>query len=152
MPPRPTPTAPPLDITPPPAATEPPLVAETPPVAQPTVEEPPAVEAPPPIAATPPNSVTTTQAPARKRGLPLWLALGAIVVMIAGAGVYYRNHRARMLGRLTTRLVSDGLSGRTITIDLAEDANHSLRFVVRAPANLNAPATRIELIPRGATA
>jgi hypothetical protein len=146
MPPRATPTAPPLDITPPPAATEPPLVAEAPPLTQP------APEAPPIVAATPPARNAAAPPPARKRGLPLWLALGAIALMLTGAGVYTRNHRARIRRRLTTRLVSDGLANRTITIDLADDANHSLRFVVRAAANLNAPATRMELIPKGATA
>lgn len=132
MPPRATPTAPPIDITPPPLETEQPQA--------PAVATPPSVTE---IAATP---------PARKRGLPLWLALGAIAAMLAGAGVYYRNHRARLLNRLTTRLVSDGMAGRTITIDMADDANHSLRFVVRTPANLNAPGTRIEFIPKGAPA
>jgi hypothetical protein len=153
MPPRVTPTAPPIDITPPPAAVELPLLAEAPPatqppVTQPTIEQPPA----PTIATPPPATDIATTPPARKRGLPLWLALGAIAAMLAGAGIYHRNHRARMLNRLTTRLVSDGIAGRTITIDMADDANHSLRFVVRTPANLNAPATRIEFIPKGATA
>ncbi|MDZ4866028.1 MAG: PAN domain-containing protein [Alphaproteobacteria bacterium] len=146
LPPRPTPTAPPLDITPSPAASEPPLVAEAPPPTQP------APEAPPIVAATPPARNAATPPPARKRGLPLWLALGAIALMLTGAGVYTRNHRARIRQRLTTRLVSDGLANRTITIDLADDANHSLRFVVRTPANVNAPATHIEFIPKGATA
>jgi len=146
MPPRATPTAPPLDITPSPAASEPPLVAEAPPLTQP------APEAPAIVAATPPASNAAAPPPARKRGLPLWLALGAIALMLTGAGVYTRNHRARIRRRLSTRLVSDGLANRTISIDLADDANHSLRFVVRAAANLNAPATRIELIPKGATA
>ena len=148
MPPRVTPTAPPVDITPPPAAVEPPLVAEAPPVTQPAVEQPPA----PTIATPPPATDIAATPPARKRGLPLWLALSAIAVMLAGAGIYHRNHRARILKRLTTRLVSDGIANRTITIDLADDANHSLRFIVRAAANLNAPATRIEFIPKGATA
>jgi hypothetical protein len=153
MPPRVTPTAPPIDITPPPAAVEPPLVAEAPPVTQPPVTQPTVEQPPAPTIATPPPATEiAAPPPARKRGLPLWLALGAIAAMLAGAGVYYRNHRARMLNRLTTRLVSDGIAGRTITIDMADDANHSLRFVVRTPANLNAPATRIEFIPKGATA
>jgi hypothetical protein len=150
MPPRATPTAPPVDITPPTAEIP---VAEIPvaesPIEQPAVEQPPAptLETPPPA-----TDVATAPAPVRKRGLPLWLALGAIAAMLAGAGIYHRNHRARMLKRLSTRLVSDGIAERTITIDLADDANHSLRFVVRAAANINAPATRIELTPRGATA
>ncbi len=152
MPPRAVPTAPPIDITPPAAAIEPPLIAEAPPLTQPAVEQPPAAEAPPVVAATPPPAETATPAPARKRGLPLWLALGAIALMLAGAGIYTRNHRARIRQRLTTRLVSDGLANRVITIDLADEANHSLRFVVRTPANVNSPATHIELIPKGATA
>ena len=146
MPPRATPTAPPRDITPPPEALAPTVIAEAP-LTEPAAERPPA-----PTLAPPATGVAATPAPPRKRGLPLWIALGAIAAMLAGAGVYYRNHRARMLKRLTTRLVSDGIGERTITIDLADDANHSLRFIVRAPANLNAPATRIELIPKGATA
>lgn len=136
LPPRLTPTAPPTDITVP-RPVAPPIEGMTP--IETTEPAPPAV-----VAETPP--------PARKRGLPLWLALGAVAVMFAGAGVYWRNHRVRTMHRLTTRLVSDGLAGRTVTIDLADDANHSLRFVVRAPADIDAPATRIELIPKGATA
>jgi len=147
MPPRAVPTAPPIDITPPPEAIETPLVIEAP-VSQPAVEQPPA----PVIEAPPATGIAAAPAPERKRGLPLWLALGAIAAMLAGAGIYHRNHRARMLKRLSTRLVSDGIAERTITIDLADDANHSLRFVVRAAANINAPATRIELTPKGATA
>jgi hypothetical protein len=150
MPPRATPTAPPMDITPPPEAVETPLITEAP-VTEPAIEAP-ATAPTPAIEAPPATGIAATPAPARKRGLPLWLALGAIAAMLAGAGIYHRNHRARMLKRLSTRLVSDGIAGRTITIDLADDANHSLRFVVRAAANINAPATRIELTPRGATA
>jgi hypothetical protein len=69
--------------------------------------------------------------------------------MFAGAGVFWRNHRARTFNRLTTRLVSSGLDRQSITISTADDQDHSLRVVVRAPANANA---RIELIPKGAIA
>lgn len=150
LPPRTVPTAPPTDITIPRPAE--PLVEptiETTPVSE--VAEAPAqpTETPPPtvVAETPPAAAAPTQ-PARKRGLPLWLALGAIAVMLAGAGVYWRNHRIRTINRLTTHLVSSGLDRQTITIDTGEDLGHSLRVVVRAPANANA---RIELIPKGAS-
>lgn len=130
LPPRATPTAPPTSITPEnPAPIEPPpLVAEPPAPPASVVEAPPAE-------------------PARKRGLPLWVALGAIAVMFAGAGLYWRNHRVRTLGRLSTRLVSNGLDRQTITLENVEGADHSLRVVVRTPANAN-----IELIPKGAVA
>jgi hypothetical protein len=144
LPPRAMPTAPPTDIT------VPRTPIETPPETAPPPE---AIETPaPPPPAPPITTVAETPAPplaaqpARKRGLPLWLALGAIAVMLAGAGTYWRNHRARMMNRLTTRLVSNGLERQSITIETAGDPDHSLRVVVRAPANSNA---RIELIPKG---
>lgn len=125
LPPRAVVTAPPRDITKPPPA----MIAEP---ATPPVE----------IAEAPP-----AESPARKRGLPLWLALGAIAVMIGGAAVYRRNYNLRQRSRLTTRLVSNGLDRQTVTIDGGEPA-FSLK-VMRVAANANA---RIELIPKGAPA
>jgi hypothetical protein len=122
LPPRAVPTAPPRDITKPPPA----MIAEP---------------------ATTPVDVVETEPPARKRGLPLWLALGAIAVMIGGAAVYRRNYNLRQRARLTTRLVSNGLDRQTVTIEGGEPA-FSLK-VVRVAANANA---RIELIPKGTPA
>ena len=122
LPPRAIPTAPPRDITRPPPS----MVAEP---------------------APPPTVVADAEPPVRKRGLPLWLALGAIAVMIGGAMVYRRNYNARQRARLTTRLVSNGLDRQTVTIEGGDPA-FSLK-VVRVAANTNA---RIELIPKGAPA
>jgi hypothetical protein len=143
----------------PPPPQLPPLVAQyfpLPPRATPTAPPTPLVPAaPPPVAANPPppseaTAPTPTSRP--KRGLPLWLAIGAIAVMFGGAGLYWRNHRARSLKRLSTRLVSNGLDRQTITIGEPEGGDVSLRFIVRIPAGVSAPANRIELIPNGALA
>jgi len=84
--------------------------------------------------------------------MPLWIAIGAVVLMLGGATLYWRNHRVRTLGRLTTRLVSDGLDGQAISIVGAEHRGLDLRFAVSASAAVNAPGTHIELIPKGAAA
>lgn len=135
IPPRPIATEPPIDIAMPQEdIAAPPVTAEPPPI---TADEPPQVAAP--IAPTPEPAVAlkeSTPEP-RQRGLPLWLAVGAVGAMFAGAGVYWRNHRARMLTRLTTRLVSAGFDQAKITVEHVEGADINLRFVVRAPANTN---------------
>jgi hypothetical protein len=133
LPPRTTPTAPPT-----------PLVPASPPVVS---------RQPPPESAAAPTAIVENAVPARsKRGLPLWLAIGAMAVMFGGAGLYWRNHRARSLKRLSTRLVSNGLDRLTIAIGEPDAADMSLRFVVRAHAGLTAPANRIDIIPNGAVA
>jgi hypothetical protein len=121
-------TAPPVDVAAPPVAAEPPPLAANEPA---EVAIPIAPLPEPPVAATEPAPQP------RQRGLPLWLALGAVGVMFAGAGVYWRNHRARTLTRLTTRLVSAGFEQAKITVEHVEGADVNLRFVVRAPANTN---------------
>lgn len=143
MPPRAIATDAPTDITtPPPIEPEPEMAeAEPAPVAAiPEVEEQPAAK----------TDVEPTPLP--KRGLPWWLALGAVAAMFGGAGAYWRNHRARMLTRLSTRLVSNGLDRQTISIENVEFADLSLRFVVRKGKNAATPPTEVELIPKGAVA
>lgn len=140
LPPRAVATEPPVDITIPPPAPEGEPVAIEP-------EEPPAIE--PPVPATP---VAEPARPRRERGLPLWLALGAVALMFAGAGVYWRNHRARMLTRLTTRLVTNGRDAAKITIDGVEGADLSLRFVVRAPVTVNVPVANSDFSSKGVPA
>jgi hypothetical protein len=142
LPPRATPTAPPTPLVP----AEPPPVANTQP---PPEQGAPAIDEPA-IART--EAPAATPASRSKRGLPLWLAVGAIALMFGGAALYWRNHRARSLKRLSTRLVSNGLDRQTIAIGEPDAADVSLRFVVRAPAGLTAPANRIDIIPNGAVA
>lgn len=139
LPPRAVATEAPVDITIPPPASEPELTAIEP--------EPPAVE--PPMPAIP---AAEPARPRRERGLPLWLALGAVALMFAGAGVYWRNHRARMLTRLTTRLVTNGRDTAKITIDGVEGADLSLRFVVRAPVTVNVPVANSDFSSKGVPA
>lgn len=137
MPPRASPTAPPRDITVPPPQINPP-----PPI--PVRLDPSSTAFAPP----PPDDIAEPQPAVRKRGLPLWVALGAMAFMLAGATLYWRNHRVRTRARLTTRLVSNGIDGRTITLDGPANTDTSLRFVIRR----NAPATHIEVHPNGALA
>jgi hypothetical protein len=139
LPPRAVATEPPVDITIPPPATE---------------AEPAAIEPEPPAIEPPAPAIPAAQParPRRERGLPLWLALGAVALMFAGAGVYWRNHRARMLTRLTTRLVTNGRDTAKITIDGVEASDLSLRFVVRAPATVNVPAANNDFSSKGVPA
>lgn len=135
LPPRPVATEPPADITAPPVeVAAPPVAAEPPPIA---ADEPAEIAAPITPAPELTDAATEPAPQPRQRGLPLWLAIGAVGVMFAGAAVYWRNHRARTLTRLTTRLVSAGFEQARISVEHVESADVNLRFVVRAPANTN---------------
>lgn len=87
-----------------------------------------------------------------RRGLPIWLAIGAVGAMFAGALLYARNHNVRTRARLTTRLVSTGLDRQTIEVEDNGAPELSLRVVVSERAAIAAPSTRIQFIPHGAPA
>ncbi len=150
----------PVVVEPPPAETVEPPVLETPTFGEP--ETPPVTE---PVASRPPTSIFEPQPPPeavveapiatpvqRERGLPLWVVIASVVAVLGGATLYWRNHRVRTLGRVTARLISDGLDDRTVRIVGAEQRGLDLRFVVKATAAIDAPGTHIELIPKGAAA
>jgi hypothetical protein len=162
---RETPRKPPREVTPPPPRL-PPITAETvppPPRAEPTapprqitLPQPPPepvpaiVEVPvlthadplPPDAAMPPERT--------RKPLPLWLALGAVAFMFGGAGLYWHSHRRRMLTRLSTRLVSNGLDRHKIAVETSDHPDIGLRFVIRQSAAVGTPSTRIDFVPAGA--
>jgi hypothetical protein len=159
-----TPAPPPVETAPPrrqPIAETPPVESPPPVLEQPLADVPPA---PAPVASGPPASILIPQPPpavtvqgaeppaGRQRGLPLWLAVAAIVAVVGGATFYWRNHRVRTLGRLTTRLISDGLDRQAVQVVGSEHRGLDLRFVVSASAAVGAPGTHIELIPKGAAA
>lgn len=112
------------------------------PVSPPGVPVAPAVDAAPPAVAPQPAPV--------RRGLPIWLALGAIAVMLAGALLYARNYNARTRARLTARIVSNGMDRQTVEIEDTGAPDASLHIVVRDRAAIASPSTRIKLVPHGA--
>jgi hypothetical protein len=116
------------------------------PVTPPEVPIAPAIE-------TPPAVVPATPRPAPvRRGLPIWLAVGAIAAMIAGALLYTRNYNARTRARLAARVVSNGLDRQTVEIEDTGAPDASLHIVVRDRAAIASPSTRIKLVPHGAPA
>ena len=109
------------------------------------------VETPPPAtAAAEPTPAATPQR--TRKPLPVWLAVTAIAFMLGGAGLYRHSHRKRVLARVTTRLVSNGLDRHTVAVQSAAQPDIGLRFVVRASAAVGASNTHIDLIPSGALA
>lgn len=117
------------------------------PVSPPERPAAPAVEAPPAVA----PAIAPQPTPVR-RGLPIWLALGAIAVMLAGALLYARNYNARTRARLTARIVSNGMDRQTVEIEDTGAPDASLHIVVRDRAAIASPSTRIKLVPHGAPA
>ncbi len=149
------PTAPPRVITtpPPPLATLPPLPEPTVAQPEPPPVEPIATEPTPPPSIAPPVVAPPVITPERpRRGLPIWAVVAAIALVLGGAGTYWHSHRRRMLKRLTTRLVSNGLDRQTVAVQASERPDIGLRFVVRSSAAIGAPGTHIELVPAGAYA
>jgi hypothetical protein len=143
------PTAPPRVITPEPTAT-PPSFPETPAIApEPVATQPEPLPAEPVVATAPPPVVAPVERP--RRGLPVWAVIAAVAFVLGGAATYRHSHRKRVLTRISTRLVSSGLDRHAVSVEGADRPDVSLRFVVRAAATVGAPATRIELIPAGAT-
>ena len=134
MPPRVVAEAPPLNLNPPP-----PIVEETPPPPQPHAT----LAAEPVVAPAPVHT---------RKPLPVWIALGALAFLLGGAALYRYSHRKRMLTRVTTRLVSNGLDRHTVAVAGPDRPDIGLRFVVRQAAAVGAPGTHIDLIPAGAFA
>jgi hypothetical protein len=147
MPPRAIAEAPPRVIYTPPAEIKPPPVAAAPPV--------PAPETQPTQTASPPptTAVATEPAPIRTRKpLPVWLVVASIAFLLGGAGLYRYSHHKRVLTRVTTRLVSNGLDRHTVSVQTTGQPDIGLRFVVRASAAVGAANTNIDLVPAGAFA
>lgn len=143
---------PPREVAPPPPRL-PPIVAEyvpLPPRAEPTAP-PRDITIPPPVVAEAPTPEIAQPAPVmrERKPLPIWLALGTVAFMFGGAGVYWHSHRKRILTRLSTRLVSNGLDRHTIGIENPRAPDIGLRFVIRQSAALGAAGTRIDLVPAG---
>ena len=121
------PPAPPVEL-PPVETTSPATVASLPETAE--TLPPPQVHSP--TAALPNAEPLPVQPePQKHRGLPLWLAIGSIAFMLAGAGVYRNSYQKRMLTRMTTRLVHDGIEGRVVEVEKTDKPDMSLRFIVR---------------------
>ncbi len=147
----PTPIEPPRDIVPPPfppAAEVAPEVPAGSSVAE--ASEPAAIPSPPAQIATP--APRPSFPAARPRGLPLWAVIGAIAFMLGGAGVYWKSHQRRMLTRITTRLVSNGMDRHVVAVESTDKPDMSLRFIVRNSAAVAAPETRILAVADGAFA
>jgi hypothetical protein len=70
--------------------------------------------------------------------------------MFGGAGVYWHSHRKKILTRISTRLVSNGLDRHSVAIEGPDRPDIGLRFVVRQSAAVGTPTTRIDLVPAGA--
>jgi hypothetical protein len=103
-----------------------------------------------PVAAAPKADAPASSTSAQDE-LPLLAAVGALVFLLGGAGVYHVNYRARTLKRLSTSLVSDGMDRHTVGIE-AEQPDMSLRFAVRSPASIGARHTMITIVPDGVAA
>ncbi|MBP6013641.1 MAG: hypothetical protein KBA31_15550 [Alphaproteobacteria bacterium] len=147
----PIPIEPPRDIVPPPfppAAELAPVVPAEPVIAE--ASEPVTPPLPPAQIATPARRVPSPAA--RPRGLPLWAVIGAIAFMLGGAGVYWKSHQRRMLTRITTRLVSNGMDRHVVAVESTDKPDMSLRFIVRNSAAVAAPETRILAVADGAFA
>ena len=85
-----------------------------------------------------------------RKPLPIWLALGSVAFMFGGAGLYWHSHRRRLLTRLSTRLVSNGLDRHKVSVENPSVPDVGLRFVLRQSAAVGAASTRIDLVPAGA--
>ena len=146
------PAAPPAELLPVEAVNT--VVAEAPP----PIESPAPAPPPPPVVHSPtadlPNAEPIPAEPKERqsRGMPIWLAIGSVAFMFAGAGIYRRSYQKRQLTRMTTRLVSDGIDGREVSVENTEKPDLSLRFIVRNSAAVTAPDTRILAIADGAFA
>lgn len=143
------PPTPPVGL-PPVETTAPPTVASLPEPAEPP-PAPPQVHSP---TADLPNAapLPVQPEPHKQRGLPLWLAVGSVAFMLAGAGVYRHSYQKRMLTRMTVRLVNDGIDARVVEVEKTDKPDMSLRFIVRSNAAVTAPDTRILAIADGAFA
>lgn len=145
---------PPREVVPPPPRL-PPITAEYVPLPPRTESTAPPrdITAPQPIIAeAPPQTTIAPPAPVmrERKPLPVWLALGSVAFMFGGAGLYWHSHRRRMLTRLSTRLVSNGLDRHKVSVENPTAPDIALRFVIRQSAAVGAANTRIDLVPAGA--
>ena len=62
--------------------------------------------------------------------LPVWLVAASIAFLLGGAGLYRYSHHKRVLTRVTTRLVSNGLDRHTVSVQTTGQPDIGLRFVV----------------------
>jgi hypothetical protein len=144
----------PRDVSPPPPRL-PPITAEyvpLPPRAESTAPPRDIIVPQPILAEAPPQTTIAPPAPAKRerKPLPVWLALGSVAFMFGGAGLYWHSHRRRILTRLSTRLVSNGLDRHKVSVENPSTPDIGLRFVIRQSAAVGAPNTRIDLVPAGA--